>query len=327
MSQTTADSSQSPQTTTEPSPSSLLSTPPPKHTAVEIPLHLIDTPDPNNGRAAVDSARVTQLASSIARIGLLNPITVLAVGDRYTLAAGLHRLRAAQQLSLQVIPATVLSTGDAALSVARLAENSARSNLSPVEEAMQLEPLVEADPNGIDGVAAAIGRTRAWIDTRLEILSWPAELVAAVHAKKIPLGAANKLARIPDPAMRNEMVYQAATHGINTRTAVEWLRQATADTSNLTETPLGSRGNSETQFSTETKVNCFRCQTLTLLEDTNPVRICTSCIHDLTGVAPQPAARNAPQDPNTPGSTGQKPFPESLIPSERLGPHATNAPA
>lgn len=322
-----ADSSPSPKTLTAPSPSPLSSTPPPKHDALEIALHLIDTPEPNNGRAAIDSDRVNQLAASIARIGLLNPITVLPVGQRYTLAAGLHRLRAVQQLSLETIPAMVLSTGNDALSITRLAENSARSNLSPVEEAMQLAPLVETDPNGIDGVAAAIGRTRAWVDSRLEILDWPDELTAAVHAKKIPLGAANKLARIPDPATRDEMIYHAATHGINTRTASEWLRQSTSDPANLIETPQGSRGKTEIEFSTETKVKCFRCQTPTPLEDTTPVRICTCCIHDLTGQGPQPQTRNAPQEPNTLGSGPQESFPESLIPPEKLGPHPTNAPA
>ena len=327
MSPNPADSSQSHPTTTEPSQSPPSSPSPPNHEITTASVHLIDAPDPNNGRTSVDSQRVTQLADSIRRLGLLNPITVKQNDTRYTLVAGLHRLRAIQLLSLEFVAVTVLSTGQDSVSITRLAENSARSNLSPVEEAIQLSPLVDADPNGIDGVAAAIGRTRAWIDTRLEIMQWPKELTEAVHEKKMPLGAVQKLARIPDPDVQREMIYQALTHGINTRTATEWLRQATSDSSDFVEPQECPNRKPEMKYETETTVNCFRHGGMVPLESTVSVRLCHKCIAELTTPATIAQSPNDSRAPNTLASKEQKPFPESLIPQERQGPYAKDAPA
>lgn len=321
------DSSQSPPTQTVPSPSPHSSENPPRHKVATIAVHLIDAPDPNNGRTAIDSQRVSQLADSIRRLGLLNPITVKQTENRYTLVAGLHRLRAVQLLSLELVAVTILSTDQDTVSITRLAENSARSNLSPVEEAIQLSPLVDADPNGIDGVAAAIGRTRAWIDTRLEIMQWPAELTAAVHEKKVPLGAAQKLARIPNPDVQREMIYQAITHGINTRTATEWLRQAVSGNADFVEPPKCPTRNPEMRYETETTVNCFRHSGMVPLEDTVSVRLCSKCIAELTASPALPQSIERSQDPNTLAPEEPKPFPDSLIPQDRLGPYAKDAPA
>lgn len=179
----------------------------------------------------------------------------------------------------------------------RLTENLTRTNLSPIEEAAQLHDLVESTPGGVDVVAATIGRSINWVLDRLDILAWDVDLQQAVHAKRISASAAKRLARIPDPETRRTYVHQAATHGINTRTANLWLQAAITDaqpapdvSENVTFTPLEPNV-------PETLIHCFTCGNKYEITQTRPVRICPTCIAAIQGAVP-------PESPQTETSAG-----------------------
>ena len=81
---------------------------------------------------------VEALAESIARLGLLNPITVVPTGDCYRLVAGLHRLEACRRLGWTTIPATVATMGELAAELAQIDENLVRNDLTVLERAEHL---------------------------------------------------------------------------------------------------------------------------------------------------------------------------------------------
>lgn len=155
---------------------------------------------------------------------------------------------------------------------------------------MQLAPLVLANPQGVDGVAVATGRTVNWILDRLEICDWPESLQVHVHNHKITLGAAKRLARIVPPELRETRIAQAAVSGINTRTAALWLADTQAfqtPDSNVSENPHTYTGPT---YETETRVHCFVCREPVKTEETVPMRVCNPCLTKLESAhtLPQP---------------------------------------
>jgi ParB family chromosome partitioning protein len=241
-----------------------------------------------------DPEAIKRLRDQIATSGLINPITVRPAGERFRLIAGLNRLEAYKLLQRTEIPAHVVNTNDTGASTIRLTENLTRTNLTPVEEAAQLHDLVEATPGGVDVVAATIGRTVNWILDRLEILDWDVELQQAVHAKHISAAAAKRLARIVDPLSRQNYVHQAAVHGISARTAALWLQDANA----LSQPPPLASENSyidpPAQSPPETRIQCFTCGAKYNIQDTHPVRLCSTCIQHI-----QAACLRGPPQENT----------------------------
>lgn len=250
-----------------------------------MPLEAIRQDQDSTNRINPDPNRITELARSIATSGLINPITVRKNDDQYVLVAGVGRLAAVKSLGWTHVPVTVIMASDVQANTIRLSENVARSNLSPIEEATQLAPLVEANPRGVDGVAVALGRPTSWILDRLEILDWPDLLAQYVHEKKISLAAAKRLTRIQPNELRTQRIKDAANHGINAATAALWLQESRwspADPPNQTNVlPLAV----QPQYTTTTLVNCFVCRTDVPLERTHPVRICHNCLASINAQA------------------------------------------
>lgn len=265
--------------------------PPGPSSTSRIPISQIATPDPTNGRAEIDSEAIQQLASSIAAIGLINPITVRPTQTGYILIAGNRRLTAMQRLNAKYIDATVLNVDNLTSATITLTENVSRSNLTPVEEACQLHNLVENHPNGVEGVATTLSRSPNWILDRLDILAWPESLRTSVHERKISLAAAKRLAKIQPDKLREERIYQAATHGINTRTAALWLQDAIAAATPPAPVSQITGQIDNNTYVTETAVSCWLCRTLAKLETTRTLRICEPCI---TNVESQLQAQASP---------------------------------
>jgi ParB family chromosome partitioning protein len=275
---TTTSNSTSPPANSPPNPTA------PAPLNVDLPLSVILTEDDDGGRLQRSEDRIQQLANGIARTGLINAIAVRphpTIPKHYVLVAGRNRFEAVKLLGWQTIRATVHTLDHHQAATVRLAENVARSNLSPIEEAIALAPLVDHNPNGIHGVAQELGRSTTWIDTRLELLTWPDELAQAVHLKHITMAAAKWLARIDDPATRLMRIDDAVRGGINAATARMWYqdsRTCQPDDSALTEKAAFLSGNT---IKTVTLVECFVCHEPRELENTIPKRICHGCLTDL----------------------------------------------
>lgn len=260
------------------------------HEILNLPIGSILVEDPTNGRLEIDHDHVLDLANQIIQTGLLNPITVAKSGELYILVAGRHRLAAFHHLARPTIPATVIPNNALTIATARLAENSQRSNLSPVEEALQLAALVELHPQAVDGVATAVGRSVNWVLDRLDIRSWPIELQDAVHNKRISLGAAKRLARIRPIHAMNARINDAITSGINVRTASLWLQDSQQPGSENFE--LSEKDVTPKSYNIECKseLKCVLCLEFHDIIRTHNVRVCSGCLEGLQAMqSPQPS--------------------------------------
>ncbi len=269
----------------------------------QIPIDLIHIDDPNNGRLELDSQAVADLADRIQTQGLLHAITVRPRATGYELIAGRHRLAAVRRLRWRTIPAKVITADDLETATIRLAENTARTNLTPIEEAAQIRILVESHPEGADGAATLLNRSRDWIESRCELLDYPPDLQEHIHNKRISMAAARWLARIPNPETQRSYIRQAAQHGITATTAHQWYRDAINFDETQPNPPNFSRFNDENAPLTLTLIQCQLCQTRKDLHDTHPVRVCNDCLQTLARENPLPAPNDTPDTHEKPRTT------------------------
>lgn len=246
-----------------------------------IPLTAISKTQVMNGRLELDPDAVAALARTIAANGLLNPITVRPTPQGFELVAGLTRLAAATLLGWTSIPANIRALDNQSAHTIRLVENIQRSNLSPVEEAMQLGPLVDSHPDGADGVALDIGRKLPWILDRLELLQWPPSLLEHIHNKRISLAAAKRLTRIQPPQLREERITQAAHYRIDARTAALWLQDSIATAPLESQLSENAKNPDLREYDTRTSVLCFVCRQRKDSQSTIPTHVCTDCYAEL----------------------------------------------
>src|SRR5437762_1527805 len=108
--------------------------------AAEAPVTSLE-PNPFQPRTAMDAARLAELAASIRESGVVQPILVRRLGDRFQIIAGERRWRAAQQLGLAAVPVTIRDVPDNRLLELALVENIQRAELTPLEEAQAYQRL------------------------------------------------------------------------------------------------------------------------------------------------------------------------------------------
>jgi ParB/RepB/Spo0J family partition protein len=229
------------------------------------------------------------LADNIAQVGLINPPTVREVPAGYELVAGHRRLRAIKLLGWHLIPVNVRDADDLETAAITASENLQRSNLSAMEEAEQLDVLVNTHPNAVEGVAGQLGRSVSWILDRLDLLTWPTSLQAAIHAKRISIGAAKHLARIPDSDLRELRIKHAVDHGCNAATASLWLQDAIASQSPPENVSHPGTEIPPDRILTETTAICFLCSNRVELHQTASRRLCLDCLTTIEQSKKDPA--------------------------------------
>lgn len=250
-------------------------------TILELQLHQIHVPPEQQIRASIDQTALRELANSMAEIGQLQPITVCAENTGYALLAGARRLAAASLNKWPTIRA-ILSTADQhTRQIVTLAENIIRTDLTAVEEAHALAANLETKDPDVDHLAKRLGKSRAWIDSRLEILQWPPALQAAVHAARISPAAAKHLAKIPEAHHRDELIEQAAAAGISARTAAMWYQQAAAENSTPDLITQAGSNITTTQPNYVTTARCFFCGQQHPINETTRVVSCSPCFQQI----------------------------------------------
>src|SRR5206468_2942300 len=154
------------------------------------------TPNEFQPRAFVDDARLEELAQSIKSNGIIQPIVVRRIGDRYQIIAGERRWRAARIAGLLRVPIVVreIEAGqERSLLELALIENIQREDLNPIEAALAYRRLADEFQLNQEDIGAAVGKDRASVANYLRLLKLPEEVRAAVAAGTIAMGHARAL--------------------------------------------------------------------------------------------------------------------------------------
>jgi ParB family chromosome partitioning protein len=186
------------------------------HAVEEIPIDRIE-PNPYQPRLNFDEEELAQLAESIRQHGLIQPITVRQVGERYQIISGERRWRAAQAAGLKTIPAYVRAADNTQLLTFALVENVQRQDLNPIELALAYKRLIEECGLTQEEVAQAVGRSRATIANTLRLLRLPPEIQKALKTGTITEGHARPLLAIDDPNTQIALFHRILQENLTVR--------------------------------------------------------------------------------------------------------------
>ena len=180
-----------------------------------LPIHLIDV-NPYQPRSEFDDEAVRALASSIASLGLLQPITVRPeTNGRYTLIAGERRLRACLRLGMQTIEAMLIDAGDGEAAMLALVENLQREDLHFLDEAAAYARVMRLCGFSQEALASRIGKTQGAIANKLRLLRLDEGVREAVRKLSLSERQARALRKLPAGKEQLEAAGVMAEQGLN----------------------------------------------------------------------------------------------------------------
>ena len=177
---------------------------------VEISIDLID-PNPFQPRKAFDDEELSELADSIKQQGLIQPIALRKVGDRYQIISGERRTRATKIAGLSTIKAQVFEDlDDKAMAEWALIENIQRVDLNPVEIARSYQQLIDKHGYKHEDLAKIVSKSRSAITNSLRLLKLPEQVLLWIEEGKLNSGAARALCsdKIGDPESLAERIIE-----------------------------------------------------------------------------------------------------------------------
>src|SRR5256885_15367935 len=171
-------------------------------------------------RRQMDDARLDDLARSIKSNGIIQPIVVRKVGDRFHIIAGERRWRAAQKAGLARVPIVVrevASGQERSLLEMALIENIQRENLNPIDEAMAYRRLSDDFHMTQEDIAAAVGKDRASVANCLRLLKLPDEGRADVASGALSMGHARARLALASPDEQRRAARDVIVRGLSVR--------------------------------------------------------------------------------------------------------------
>lgn len=185
-------------------------------TATDIAVSQVDA-NPFQPRTDFDKAQLEELKQSILSTGILQPILVRPVGERYQVVVGERRLRAAKELGLERIPAIVRQAGDAEVLELALIENVQRADLNPMEKAKAYRRLLQEFGLTQERVAQRVGQERSTVTNFIRLLELPKEVQDHVSRGTLSMGHARALLGMADGARQRELADRIAREGVSVR--------------------------------------------------------------------------------------------------------------
>jgi len=184
-------------------------------------------------RGHMAPAALEELSRSIAAHGIIQPIVVRKVGDRFQIIAGERRWRAAKLAGLLHVPVVVKDVspdGNRSLLEIALIENIQREDLNPIEEALAYRRLAEQFDMTQEAIATAVGKDRATVANTLRLLKLPDDVRADVASGAISMGHARALLGLSDEAEQRRIARDIVARGLTVR-AIESVVKKAGETS------------------------------------------------------------------------------------------------
>jgi ParB family chromosome partitioning protein len=182
----------------------------------------IDRLEPNDyqPRSYVDDARLQELSRSIRANGIIQPIVVRRVGDRFQIIAGERRWRAAKAAGLLRVPVIVRDVAEGqeqSLLEMALIENIQRQDLNPIEEALAYRRLADDFQLTQEDIASAVGKDRATVANFLRLLRLPDEVRSEVASGRLSMGHARSLLSLAGEADQRRVSRDVIARGLSVR--------------------------------------------------------------------------------------------------------------
>lgn len=182
----------------------------------ELDLEDIEA-NPNQPREHFNDEHLGELADSIKKHGVLQPVVVRRAGGKYQLVVGERRFRASKLAGRHTIPAIVRDIDDDDSLKFAMLENLQREDLTPVEEARGYAALRDDFGLSVKDVAGMLGKDRSTVANTLRLLKLPARVIELLEQGKLTAGHARAILSIEGEAGQVEWAERVVSQGFTVR--------------------------------------------------------------------------------------------------------------
>ena len=164
---------------------------------IEVALETIQV-NPYQPRTYFDEDTLSELATSIRELGVIQPITVRKLGDTYQLVSGERRFRASKLIGNKTIPAYIRTANDQEMLEMALVENIQRKNLDPIEIALSYQRLIDEIQLTQENLSVRVGKKRSTVANYLRLLKLDPILQTGMRDGFISMGHGRALINVSD---------------------------------------------------------------------------------------------------------------------------------
>src|SRR6516225_9752282 len=183
---------------------------------MQLDIDLIE-PSPYQPRTRFREEALDELARSIKASGIIQPLVVRPVGNRFQLIAGERRWRAAQRAGLEKVSAIIRQVPDELALEMTLVENIQREDLNAIEAARAFERLMDEFQLTQEAVAERTGKDRATVANAVRLLKLEPAIQEWIEEAKLTAGHGRALLAVMDPQLRMRYAQRAARGGLTVR--------------------------------------------------------------------------------------------------------------
>lgn len=186
-------------------------------------------------RLSFDEKALNELAESIKQHGIIQPLIVRQLADKYEIIAGERRYKAATLAGLSTVPVIVTNLSDSKSAEVALVENIQRKNLSSIEEALSYKRKIDKDNLTQEQLAKLLGLSQSTVANRLRLLNLSNEVQDALLKEKISERHARSLLQISDKNKQNELLNRIITERLTVRQLDEIIKKELSSPSTYAE--------------------------------------------------------------------------------------------
>ncbi len=192
--------------------------------AVKLKLNEIE-PNKNQPRKNFDDEALSELAASIEKHGVIQPLLVRPLpGGTYQLVAGERRWRASRMAGLTEVPVVIRELNDADAAALALIENLQREDLDPIEEAEGYKYLMDTYGATQEEAAQRVGKSRSAVANLMRLLALPKDVLELVRSKSLSAGHARTLLPLEDAALISQFAKEVIEKGLSVRETEKWVK-------------------------------------------------------------------------------------------------------
>jgi len=194
----------------------------------EVEVEKIEA-NPYQPRTSFEEGALEELANSIKKLGIIQPITLRkSATDKYQIISGERRFRASKLAGLTVVPAYLREAGDEELLEMALVENIQRENLDPIEVAFSYQRLIEEFSLTQEQVSERVGKNRSTVTNMIRLLKLPAAVQLLLQRGNIQTGHARALLALQDDKEKEMLAEQIVKYDFSVRKVEEIVKELNA---------------------------------------------------------------------------------------------------
>ena len=172
-------------------------------------------------RIKFNEEAISELSKSIKEHGVIQPIVVRPIGDKFEIIAGERRYKASCMADLKTIPAIITDLNDKDSAEVALIENVQRENLTPIEEAISYKKILDMGYITQDALASKLGKTQSTVANKLRLLNLDDEVQEALLNEKISERHARSLLKLQNKEQQRQMLSKIISERLTVRRADE----------------------------------------------------------------------------------------------------------